>query len=168
MARVCASDAPLRTIVARNFDLLRQGGTLTEQLEDDIYTWTSLLLPQSTVGAHLRHALDVYKCILTSGDRIDYESRPRDPRVETDRAFAVGEIRGVMQSLWRLVEDRPVFVRMEAEPAWAASTLMRELDAAANHTIHHYALIGVLLRANGIEPPENFGVSPSTIRFRGR
>lgn len=155
-------------IAAHNSELLRQGGALIAELGDDVYRATSELLPQSTIGAHMRHALDVYTCILGSDGRIDYEARLRDRRLETDRALAAGAFRRVMRSLERLVDDRPLFVRMEAEPAWAASTLMRELDAAANHTIHHYALIGVLLRAHGIEPPENFGVSPSTLRWRER
>ena len=44
--------------------------------------------------------------------------------------------------------------------------MLRELQFLVSHTIHHYALIGVLLAAEGfdvsLEFPE-FGVAPSTL-----
>jgi hypothetical protein len=40
--------------------------------------------------------------------------------------------------------------------------MARELGMLLSHTVHHYALIAMLLRARGIEPPADFGVAPST------
>jgi hypothetical protein len=42
------------------------------------------------------------------------------------------------------------------------STLARELRALASHTIHHYALVAVVLRLRGVAVPAHFGVAPST------
>jgi len=40
------------------------------------------------------------------------------------------------------------------------------LQALSSHTIHHFALIAVTLRLHGIQVDPNFGMSPSTLRYR--
>ena len=44
------------------------------------------------------------------------------------------------------------------------STLARELAFVVSHTIHHQAIIAVLLALHGHAVPERFGHSPSTPR----
>jgi hypothetical protein len=44
-----------------------------------------------------------------------------------------------------------------------ASTVARELQFLLSHTVHHYALIALILRLQGFEPGEEFGVAPSTL-----
>lgn len=44
------------------------------------------------------------------------------------------------------------------------STLARELAFVVSHTIHHQAIIGVLLAIHGHAVPERFGHSPATPR----
>jgi uncharacterized damage-inducible protein DinB len=50
---------------------------------------------------------------------------------------------------------------------WTRSTVARELQFLLSHTVHHYALVAIRLRLAGREPAAGFGVSPSTLRFRG-
>ena len=50
------------------------------------------------------------------------------------------------------------------EQQWSRSTLRRELQFLLSHTIHHFALIGLLLSFHGVEPGEEFGVAPSTLK----
>ena len=68
--------------------------------------------------------------------------------------------------------DRALMVRMEdAGPTpdcWMSSSLARELQMLSSHTIHHFALIAMTLRAHGVELDADFGVAPSTLRARGR
>lgn len=44
----------------------------------------------SSIGAHIRHNLDFVNALLNGivEGRIDYNDRPRDSRVENDRAYA--------------------------------------------------------------------------------
>jgi hypothetical protein len=49
---------------------------------------------------------------------------------------------------------------------WSRSTAARELQFLVSHTVHHYALIAFILRANGIDPGADFGVAPSTLAHR--
>ena len=42
--------------------------------------------------------------------------------------------------------------------------LLERLDDEL-HTIHHFSLMAILLRFEGIEPGEEFGVAPATLRY---
>ncbi len=48
---------------------------------------------------------------------------------------------------------------------WGYSSVKRELQFLLSHTIHHYSLVAVALRAQGFEPGADFGVAPSTLRY---
>jgi hypothetical protein len=66
---------------------------------------------------------------------------------------------------------RPLRVRGDGPPeedGWSQSTVGRELQYLLSHTIHHYAIIGSILRAQGREPGPDFGVAPSTLRHWGK
>jgi len=123
------------------------------------------------VGNHLRHILDFHNCLLNGlvSNRINYDARQRDERVATDRHFAAQKIRLLIRSLdndARLIEDREVLVQAEGSEEWLRSTLSRELQALSSHTIHHFALIAIILRLHGIHLDPDFGMSPSTLRHR--
>ena len=45
------------------------------------------------------------------------------------------------------------------------STFARELQFLASHTVHHYALISIASRMQGIMPAEGFGIAPSTLKY---
>ncbi|MFW6292999.1 MAG: hypothetical protein ACOC7V_11860 [Spirochaetota bacterium] len=42
----------------------------------------------------------------------------------------------------------------------ADSTVERELAMLASHTVHHYAIIALILRIQDVPVPEEFGVAP--------
>ena len=54
-------------------------------------------------------------------------------------------------------------VDVEDSP-WSNSTIRRELQFLVSHTVHHYALIGLILKTMDVSVPENFGVAPSTLK----
>jgi hypothetical protein len=51
------------------------------------------------------------------------------------------------------------------ERVLSASTALRELQFLVSHTVHHYAVIALILRARGLEPGPDFGVAPSTLKY---
>jgi hypothetical protein len=97
------------------------------------------------------------------------ERRERDPLVARDRAFAATKLRIILSELRSLQVtdgDAHVIVSLEDEaPHWCASTVARELQFLLSHTVHHYALVALVLRLRGFEPGEEFGVAPSTLKF---
>lgn len=151
--------------------LLEQGAELVASLEPDVFTQTGRLAPQGSVGAHMRHVADFVQSFLRDLARgaVDYDRRERDERLERDpvraRAHLLRLRDGVLE-LGRLDPRGALEVRAESAlvgQAWQPSSLARELVVLLSHTVHHYALIAVLLRARGIEPPPELGVAPSTL-----
>lgn len=165
-----------RVLTAQNIEFLRQGRQLIQGLSDELYQEGVPPLGKSGVGCHFRHCLDFYSCFAEglSQGRIDYDLRDRDSGVEKNRKRAVETIDSIIEILESLAEKAPehpleVSVDCPGEtaggPFWSRSTLLRELQMLSGHTVHHYALIAVLLRARGFDPGAEFGVAPSTLTF---
>lgn len=166
-----------KQLIAENIMVLRQGIDLLGRLHDDVYARTVSPYFTSGVGKHLRHNVDHYEMFLAgvAGARIDYDGRQRDARFETDRQYAMEKIRGVMAGLEKLTAhnaEQSLLVKMndaveKAEAAkWSRSTLARELQFLLSHTIHHYALVAIILKIQGIDCHPDFGVAPSTLQYQ--
>jgi membrane protein DedA with SNARE-associated domain len=69
----------------------------------------------------------------------------------------------------RHLREQPIQILQNYDPKKprqpVASGISRELTFLVSHSIHHYALIGVILRLNGILVPQQFGFAPSTIFY---
>lgn len=165
---------PKEILIFKNIEFLRQGRELIARLDDGLYCASVPPLSQSGVGVHFRHCLDYYRCFLAGlpSRRIDYDARLRDPQLETDRRIGMERIDQLSQQLHSAAEldaDLRLLISVD-NPAgehrdllWSPSTLMRELQSLISHTVHHYALIAMLLRSRGCEPDPEFGVAPSTL-----
>jgi len=157
-----------------NLALLQQGMDQLDKLDDEGYRSDEPRLRSGGVGIHFRHCIDFYDCF-TRGvgeGRIDYDHRTRDRTVENDRAHALDRFREIYRRLDSLADaPGPLRVRSDlpqhrnAEEDWAVSSLFRELQFLAHHTIHHYALIAAILRLRGTDVAEEFGVAPSTLHY---
>jgi hypothetical protein len=151
--------------------LLEQGAELAGRLAPETFACSSPLAPGGGIGSHLRHVGDFVQALLRDLDagRVDYDRRERDERLERDPARARLRLAALSRALQRLAGRDPetaLCVRAEeclVPDSWQASTLARELGALFSHTLHHYALVAVLLRAQGLEPPAGLGVAPSTL-----
>lgn len=150
--------------------VLEQGHALLGRLDDQLYSGTRGLPVQSGAGSHIRHCLDFYQSLLDGvwAGRVDYNRRERDALVARDRACAAAKIEILIEELRALASlpgDTTLLVSPEEEgaDAWCASTLARELQFLLSHTVHHYALVALILRLQGFEPGEEFGVAPSTL-----
>ena len=64
--------------------------------------------------------------------------------------------------VWVRMEDAEASVVSES---FMESSLSRELQALSSHTVHHFALIAVTLRAHGVQMDPEFGMAPSTLRY---
>ena len=166
----------MEPIIADNIYNIGQAISLLESIDDDLYTRASAQSLGAGIGGHIRHNIDHYESFLGSiaQNRIDYENRQRDPRLETDPAAArarLTSIGSVLQSLDLAILDSPIEVKMEnagdaPEAQWATTSARRELQFLLSHTVHHHALIAMICRQLGTDIPEDFGVAPSTLRHR--
>jgi len=163
-------------LIAVNIGWLRQAGALLDRISDAVYTASPSGLAPHKAGGHLRHILEFYECFLAglASGRIDYDNRRRDLSVETNRQTAQARIRSLLCRLETeptLRSDSSVRVRMEdsadsriTEP-FLISSVGRELQVLSSHTIHHFALIAMTLRALGVPVDSDFGVAPSTLCY---
>lgn len=162
------------SLITDNIRYLEQALTLLRALDDDAFTHTDPPRHTGSIGAHLRHNLDHYRSLLDGFDThiIDYDARERDVRIEIDREYAATQIHHTIQRLRQLGApdgETALLVKMDCgdETAqWARSTLARELEFLVSHTVHHYALIAIIARLQGIAPDAEFGVAPSTLRYQ--
>jgi len=157
--------------VDRNVEALRGVLELLARIHDDVYARPARQLGLQAAGSHLRHALEFYACFdqgLPVG-RIDYDARPREAELETQRPTAIARIEAVIASLsaYEVSELQTLEIHQDdSDPArWTTSTVGRELQFLAAHLVHHLALVAVILRHHGVDVPERFGVAPSTLVY---
>ena len=149
--------------------VLNQASTLVMVMTDDVFTTTTPMSPRGSIGGHLRHVLDFYRNFLSGIEKgkIDYTQRERNTPIEHDRFFAVERIRNTIDQLAELGDfnlHEHLLVSGEGDDSWSRSSIKRELDFLLSHTIHHYSLIAMILRLHEIDPGEEFGVAPSTLK----
>ncbi len=165
------SDIPA---LQQNIGYLNQAALLVDSLPDAIYRSNDHPIFMSGVGKHLRHILDFYSAFLAGIHHpIDYDARQRDLRVETDRREAAGRISAIIDAILEMVPDasaldRRVWVSgdtggQEGNDVPVASTVHRELVFLASHTVHHFAMMAMILKLQNHSPPADFGVAPSTL-----
>src|ERR1051326_8426648 len=173
-AKIVFSSRP-SALIAINICWLRQALRLLERLDDKAYSATAPGFAPHRAGAHLRHILEFYQCFLDGleSSHIDYDARRRDQSIEHSRHMAARVIKSIIHALESRAEarqERIVWVRIEdadtgrVRDSFMESSLSRELQALSSHTIHHFALIALTLRAHGVEMDPVFGIAPSTLR----
>lgn len=161
----------MKVTIAANQALLEQGEELIQRVSDAAYGRAIPTVFGSSIGAHVRHNLDHYACLLKGlpAGRVDYATRARDTGMETDRAQALAELARLRLELGRLKHlPESLSVRRESSPdgAFAPSSPARELEFLLSHTVHHYAIVAILCRLQSIPVAAGFGVAPSTLRHR--
>ncbi len=160
-------------LTGNNIYALRQGGELIARLDDGLYTGVKRPFFNYSAGTHFRHCLDSYNCFfagLEAGE-IDYDVRERNELIERNRAIALEQIERIINRLESFsAADSGTRLRVKMECAapldpdsWGDSSVLREMNFLMSHTIHHYAIIAMMLRIQGFEPGEQFGVAPSTL-----
>jgi hypothetical protein len=124
-----------------------------------------------SIGAHVRHCVDHVTALLdrSVADEMTYDDRQRDTALERNRPLAATTLRSlavrvremaprtsdVPITLWTMLDRRGTRARIR-------TSLGRELVFVLQHTIHHEAVVAVLLAGRGRVLPGHFGLAPST------
>jgi uncharacterized damage-inducible protein DinB len=124
-----------------------------------------------SVGEHVRHVLD-HVSSLVDGDGsavLSYDHRSRGTAVETEPHAALREMARLDAALqqWDQPLDGAVAVAAiltaNGGSITGRSTLARELAFVMSHTIHHQAIVALLLEQQGAPVPgDGFGYAPSS------
>ena len=165
-------------LIPENVRCLEQGMDVIRPLEKSVFTNNANPYFSSGISRHFRHILDFY-CCFTAGvnSRIDYDARERSPDIENDQQSALRRAKKCIQELKALGSDTNEVLVRSSGPAdtttqndpgdcWIHSSVDRELLYLFNHTVHHFAIIAIILRIQGFQPDPEFGVAPSTLRYQ--
>jgi uncharacterized damage-inducible protein DinB len=151
-------------------DTLRRLSVAIRPLTTAAYTRRDLR-SSGSIGAHVRHCLD-HVCAFERGIAIGevcYDHRERQTVVEHDVQLAVSRLQRAMTRIGSLDDrllDRTLTLRArvsdEGIEVRVATSVGRELAFVISHTIHHSALIAVLLEQSELDVPSRLGMAPTT------
>jgi hypothetical protein len=154
--------------------VLQQGIMLLGKLDEESYQRKDSS-DGSSLGAHYRHVLDHFSCLLDGipTGQINYDQRHRNPEIESSVTAALMATEKLMRRLAALSPEvlrkqcqviYSVGYGTEAEQA-VSSNVAREVAFCVGHAIHHYAILKLLCVAKAMELPYEFGVAPSTLKY---
>lgn len=149
---------------------LQRGIRLLNSITDEQYSDTSVPPYFSSIGANMRHVLDVYSCVFNGleSNTIDFSDRARNLLSEQKTSFGIEYFNEVIISLENLnTNDFSKVVSVTDDLGsgrlTANYTLESVLLQAHSHTIHHFASIGFIIYQLKIELPDtDFGYNPTT------
>jgi uncharacterized damage-inducible protein DinB len=158
---------PVVTAVVRQISELV---SVVQRLNDETYG-ARLAAASGPIGAQVRHSLDHISALVeaVSTGACWYDRRERGTDVERRRASAIRVARSLACRLLVMDEailQRRVTVHVQVDTAGECvavdSTVERELGFLHSHTVHHNAIIALLLEQAGVTAPGRFGVAVST------
>ncbi len=153
-------------------DVLSQLQSVIDQVKPEDYTGKIRNL-ESSIGEHARHIIEFYICLIQGLDVrvINYDSRERDKRIETNSNFANRKIEEILSFINNYNENPALTLSLsysysELDNLNIQSNYLRELAYNIEHTIHHLAIIKIAINEfyDYIELPGNFGIASSTVR----
>lgn len=155
-------------------DVLRQGCMLLNTASGEAYSRREDGPYGASLGAHYRHVLDHFLCLLEGLEsaRIDYDHRRRSPEIENyalEALYVTETLSETFRSLPEEIFDRDCTVVYsvgyeESDAQEVASNVAREVMFCVGHAIHHYAIVKLLCMAMALELPYEFGIAPSTLK----
>jgi uncharacterized damage-inducible protein DinB len=166
-AEIGTSQAVVTALRARLAELTR----LVAALPADTYRAHPSRVSGS-IGEHVRHVLDHVSSLVAAGSStvLSYDQRTRGTAVEADPEAAGHELLRLDAALESWSDrslDEPIavtaLVASDGQAVTGWSTLARELAFVMSHTIHHQAIVALLLEQQGASQPNHrFGFAPST------
>ncbi len=152
---------------------IEQCGQLLRLISTESYVDSSK--GSSSVGAHIRHILDRFHCFLAGmpAGSIDYDARKRDKSIENNldvAAFALVSVSRRIESMAALDDLETAItvcesVHHQGPAVTMPSTVGRELMGLVAHSIHHLAIIALIVKSYGYEMDSDFGKAASTILY---
>lgn len=157
-------------------DVLGQGLRLLASADCETYRTVAPAPHGASIGQHYRHVLDHFICLadgIATGV-IDYDARSRNRELETNREAAVESTRNLME-LFASLDEHELSMRYKVlysvgytddEALTIDTVLAREVAFCVSHAIHHFAIIKLVCSHFDLALPQEFGIAPSTLKYR--
>lgn len=127
-----------------------------------------------SIGGHVRHCLDHVEALERAIDRglCCYDERVRGTAIEDDPGLACARLAASRLRLRALdpallAQTLALSARLTADGPTVdtPTSVAREVAFVISHTVHHAALVAVLLEDMGQARPQRFGLAPTTPRL---
>lgn len=168
------------TLMDDNISSIESVRGIVAPLSDATYARTVEAVFAGSVGKHLRHMLDHYQQFFRGWPErlVDYDCRERSQAVETSVADGVQQIDRLCELLSGLrnaAQQDPALLSATLQVRYASSpemitglltdsTLSREMAFLHSHTVHHIAMMTVILQQVGVAADRRLALAPSTAR----
>ena len=165
------------SLLEHNISKLKEIKSLLVKFRNEQYMAPQGILNGATVGQHFRHILEFYICLKKGSELgiVSYDERERNVLIETDIEYAtikIDDIIGFIENIdvQRLIKMKANYAISAEESTLIESSILRELAYALDHTIHHLAIIKIALstQLDELGISEDFGVAPSTVRYKNQ
>lgn len=143
--------------------------SLLQQLSASQYNNSSKALSGASIGSHYRHIIEMFTCLLDNYDDgvVNYDHRPRNKAIETNKKVALQKLEFLITQIEQPNKSISVEQTLGEEKIIVRSNYHRELLYNLDHTIHHQALVKIgVSEYDNIILDDNFGVAPSTVKYR--
>lgn len=166
------NESPAHIEIKANKQLLEDLSKTIGTLTDAQYTW-QYDSSVSSIGKHIRHIIDHYSCFFRtlSDNYINYDNRARVSVLETKVDAASNKLNDITNRLSELRGSTPgrIYIIISVDPnekvTPVESNLKRELLFLQSHTLHHMAVIQLMLGLLGSQVDPDFAYAPSTKIF---
>jgi hypothetical protein len=156
-------------------DVLRQGLALLDNIDAETYSRKEDGAWGSSIGAHYRHVLDHFLCLIEGlwDAQINYDHRGRNREIEGSIEVAREGTLNLIEAIRGIPAD---VLNQECEVVYSVgygnksvqavrSVVARELMFCVGHAIHHYAILKLLCSVRAVALPYEFGIAPSTLKY---
>lgn len=156
----------LKNLILANF---KEITSLLTQLEPKRYIQTHIEIGNVSIGEHIRHILEMYQILLEGYEKgiVNYDNRKRDFELQNNLVSALNLMKQIADAIDMPNKELLLVQKIDAITLRVSSNYERELLYNLEHSIHHQALIKVVvLKYKDILLPQGFGVAKSTLQFR--
>lgn len=166
----------VNALTASLHDVLDQALLLLMTVDEITFRTVAEAPYMASIGQHYRHVLDHFICLadgIMTGT-INYDQRSRDRQLENSRESAREKTEQLRETFWNLgaaelsASCKVLYsIGYSNDEAQEIDTLLaREIAFCVSHAIHHFAIIRLVCAHFSIVLPEDFGVAPSTLKYR--
>mgnify|MGYP006189827201 CR=1 FL=1 len=148
---------------------LNQIVELIQQLSNEEFCEKHSELSKASIGEHTRHIIELYQCLLQNYDNgcVNYDLRKRNVVIQTNVEEAIKNIEILLLSLDKINKNLMLVQGENPNQLIIETNYFRELLYNLEHSIHHQALIKVVLhKFKNVKVSSDFGIARSTIEYR--
>ena len=156
--------------------VFNQLSSLLIQLKNSQYSAPLEALNNNSIGKHVRHIIEFYQYLIESNNEgriLDYDNRKRNQVYENHTDEAIVAFQNIMERLndvkncSRIIKLKFLACPDEGNKIELNSSIERELAYNLEHSIHHMAIIAIIIKLHypEIKLEKKIGVAPSTIKY---